>query len=114
MLAHGDHKGKLHDFYDHLCKVLEFDYICGKKVVLFQCEWCNTGNTGRNRTIRFDTYCTSIDVKSLWYKSDPFIIPSQAKQVFYLNDTKLGEPWNVVQRVQHRGVFDVPNASDGE
>ncbi|KAL7211943.1 hypothetical protein ACSBR2_014744 [Camellia fascicularis] len=41
-------------------------------------------------------------------------ILSQAKQVFYLNDTKLGEPWNVIQRVQHKGVFDVPDASDGE
>ncbi|XP_028109189.1 uncharacterized protein LOC114307934 [Camellia sinensis] len=114
VLTQGDHEGKLHDFYGHLSKVLEFDYICDKKVVLFQCEWYNTGNTGRNRIIRFDTYCTSIDVTSRWYQSDPFILPSQAKQVFYLNDTKLGEPWNVVQRVQHRGVFDVPDTSDGE
>ncbi|XP_028112585.1 uncharacterized protein LOC114310693 [Camellia sinensis] len=109
-----EYSGRLHDFYGHLCKVLEFDYICGKKVVLFQCEWYNTGNTGRNRTIQFDTYCISIDVTSRWYQSDPFILPSQAKQVFYLNDTKLGEPWNVVQRVQHRCVFDVPDTSDGE
>ena len=26
----------------------------------------------------------------------------------------MGEPWNVVQMVEHRGVFDVPEASDGE
>ena len=114
VLTQRDREGKLYDFYGYLCKVLEFDYICDKKVVLFQCQWYNTGNFGRNRTIRFDTYCTSIDVKSRWYQSDSFILPSQAKQVFYLNDTKLGEPWNVVQRVQHRGVFDVPEASDGE
>ena len=33
VLTHGDHEGKLHDFYGHLCMVLEFDYICGKNVV---------------------------------------------------------------------------------
>ncbi|KAL7224530.1 hypothetical protein ACSBR1_025902 [Camellia fascicularis] len=42
VLTQGDHEGKLHDFYAHLCKVLELDYICDKKVVLFQCEWYNT------------------------------------------------------------------------
>ncbi|GMP61281.1 hypothetical protein CsSME_00045919 [Camellia sinensis var. sinensis] len=104
----------MHEFYGHLCNIWEFEYMCQNKVVLFQCEWYNTGNTGRSRTVRADTYCTSIDVTSRWYQSDPFILPSQAKLVFYLNDTKWGQPWQVVQRVQHRGVFDVPEVGDGE
>ncbi|KAF7139945.1 hypothetical protein RHSIM_Rhsim06G0120600 [Rhododendron simsii] len=84
------------------------------RLLLFQCEWYNTGNIGRNGTIRTDKYCTSINVKSRWCQSDPFILPSQAKQVFYLNDTKWGEPWQVVQLVKQRGVFDVPKVGDGE
>ena len=32
---------------------------------------------------------------------------SQERQVFYLHDIKLGEPWKIVQCIQHRGVFDV-------
>ncbi|GFZ03435.1 hypothetical protein Acr_16g0000590 [Actinidia rufa] len=114
VLAEGDHEGKMHNFYGHLINVWEFEYICQKKVILFQCEWYNTGNTGRNCTIRTDKYCTSIDVKSRWYQSDPFILPSHAKQVFYLKDTKWGERWQVVQLVQQRGVFDVPEVRDGE
>jgi hypothetical protein len=51
---------------------------------------------------------------SRWSQNDPFILPSQAKQVFYLLDTKSGEPWQVVQWVQHRGVFDVSEVGDGE
>ncbi|GFS37291.1 hypothetical protein Acr_00g0051180 [Actinidia rufa] len=88
--------------------------MCQNKVILLQCEWYNTGNTGRNCTIRTDKYCTSINVKSQWYQSDPFILPSHAKQVFYLNDKKWGEPWQVVQLVQQRGVFDVSEVRDGE
>ncbi|KAF7149942.1 hypothetical protein RHSIM_Rhsim02G0156400 [Rhododendron simsii] len=104
VLAHGDHEGKMYNCYGHLIKVWEFEYMCENTVILFQCEWYNTGNIGRNGTIQTDKYCTSINVKSQWCQSDPFILPSQAKQVFYLKDTKWGE----------RGVFDLPEVGDGE
>ncbi|XP_028107689.1 uncharacterized protein LOC114306623 [Camellia sinensis] len=66
VLIEGDYKGEMHEFYGHLCNIWKFEYMCQNKVVLFQCKWYNTGNTGRSRTI------------------------------------------------QHRGVFDVPEVSDGE
>ena len=89
--------------------------MCQYKVVLFQCEWYNTGNkTSRRRMIRIETHCTSINVQSRWYQNDPFILPSQAKQVFYLYDTKWGEPWHFVQCVQYGRVFDVPKVGDAE
>ncbi|XP_075675136.1 uncharacterized protein LOC142644396 [Castanea sativa] len=110
----GDHEGEMHDFYGHVCKIWELEYVVRHKVVLFQCEWYNTGTNGRRRTIRTDAHCTSIDVTSRWYENDPFILPSQARQVFYLQDTKLGELWKIVQSIQHRGVFDVPEVGGGE
>lgn len=64
--------------------------------------------------IRADAHYMSIDVTSQWYQNDPFILASQAKRVFYLQDTKLGEPWQVVQCVKYRGVFDVLKVRDGE
>ena len=36
------------------------------------------------------------------------------RQVFYLQDTKLGEPWKIVQSIQHKGVFDVLEVGGGE
>ncbi|KAF7126992.1 hypothetical protein RHSIM_Rhsim11G0003200 [Rhododendron simsii] len=61
VLAHGDREGKMHNYYGHLIKVWEFEYM-----------------------------------------------------FFYLNDTKWGEPWQVVQLVKQRGVFDLPKVGDGE
>ena len=87
-----DYEGEMHDFYGHVCKIWEFEYMFCHKVVLFQCEWYNTGTNGRRRMIRTNVRCTSIDVSSRWYENDHFILPSQARQVFYLQDTKLGEP----------------------
>jgi hypothetical protein len=50
--------------------------MCHNKVVLFQCEWYNIGNTGKRKTIQTEKHCTSIDVSSRWYQNDPFILPS--------------------------------------
>ena len=80
----GDHKGEMHNFCGHVCKIWELKYVFRHKVVLFQSEWYNTGTNGQRRTIRIYAHCTSIDVPSQWYQNDPFILLSQAKQVFYL------------------------------
>lgn len=110
LVVEGHHKGRLTNFYGHLCKVWELTYLFGHRVILFQCEWFNTEG---NKTFRADTHCTSIDVRSRWYKNDPFVLPSQVQQVFYVNDTlDKRSNWKVVQRFQHRGIWDVPEKED--
>ena len=84
------------------------------KVVLFQCEWYDTSTNVRRRMIKTNVQYTSIDVTSQWNENAPFILLSQVRQVFYLQNTKLGEPWKIVQSIQHRGVFDVLEVGGGE
>ncbi|KAL6328778.1 hypothetical protein AAG906_003795 [Vitis piasezkii] len=50
--------------------------------------------------------CINVDNK--WYEEDPYVLASQAQQIFYVNDPKLGSSWKVVQKVLHRHIFDVP------
>ncbi|KAL6576307.1 hypothetical protein OROHE_000088 [Orobanche hederae] len=38
---------------------------------------------------------------------DPFVLPVHVQQVFYVNDTKLGNNLQVVQRVKHRHLWDL-------
>ena len=64
------HEDTMHDFYSHVCKIWELEYMFHHKVVLFQCEWYNTGTNDRRRMIRTDAHCTSIDVTSRWYQND--------------------------------------------
>nr|GMC90811.1 uncharacterized protein LOC109183385 [Ipomoea batatas] len=56
--------------------------------------------------IQHDGIFTSIKVSSFWYKNDPYVLASQTKHVFYLNDPKLGLNWRVVQQFQHRHIYD--------
>ena len=59
-----------------------------------------------------DGYFRSINVERYWYKNDPYILATQAAQVFYLNDTKLGKGWKVVQKFEHRHLYDVTETED--
>ncbi|KAH7846709.1 hypothetical protein Vadar_017271 [Vaccinium darrowii] len=101
----GGHEGQTIDYCGRLIKVWEMTYMFGHRVVLFQCEWFNSGS---DRTFRVDTHCTSIDVRSRWYIDDPFVFASQVQQVYYIADTKLGDNWKVVERIQRRGIWNVP------
>ena len=42
----GDHEGEMHDLYGHVCKIWKLEYMFRYKVVLFQCEWYNSGTNG--------------------------------------------------------------------
>lgn len=61
-----------------------------------------------------EPHLTTVDVKSRWYKDDSFVLPSQVQQVFYVPDTKLGINWRVIEKFQHRGIWDVLEIDDIE
>jgi hypothetical protein len=54
-----------------------------------------------------DGYFKSINIQGRWYKNDPYIMATDAAQIFLLEDTKFGPNWRVVQEFGHRHIFDV-------
>lgn len=104
VVVEGDHNEERIDFFGYLTNIFGLSYINGSEVVLFKCEWYNTGHKSK---INIEAHVTSIYVRDRWYEEDPFVLPNQVNQVFYVNDTKLGPNWKVVERVKHRGVWDV-------
>ncbi|KAL6575606.1 hypothetical protein OROHE_000983 [Orobanche hederae] len=105
IVVEGTHKNQPMEYFGFLKRVIELSYIGSYKVVLFECEWFDTGS---KKTMQVDKYFTSVDVSSRWYKNDPFVLPIQVQQVFYINDTKLGKNWQIVERVRHRHLWDLP------
>lgn len=49
-----------------------------------------------------------MNTSNTWYKNDPFILACEASEVFYLNDTKFGGSWKVVQNLTPRNIYEVP------
>jgi hypothetical protein len=109
VMTEGSHNGKDIDFYGVLKEVIELEYNSNlqvrRTVVLFRCDWFN--QEGKTRVPRDDRHFKAINVQSLWYKTDPFILATQSKKIFYLQDTSLGKDWRVVQKFEHRNIYDV-------
>jgi hypothetical protein len=109
------HNNNIIDFYGDLQEVIELLYnsnlqVC-RTVVTFRCNWYN--QEGRGKGLQDDGHFKSINVQSLWYKTDPFILSSQAKKIFYIQDTSLGKDWRVVQKFEHRNIYDVAEKDEG-
>ncbi|XP_060672399.1 uncharacterized protein LOC125422155 [Ziziphus jujuba] len=75
-----------------------------------RCAWFDTNVKKKKMITEFQI--TSINVTSYWYKNDPFVLASQAKQVFYVDDYKMGQHWKVVRKVHHRHLWDFPDRLD--
>lgn len=106
----GDHDDENLIYYGVLIEILELSFLLDRKVFLFRCKWYNSSL--RSRTIYVDNNLTSINTSTDWYANEPFILSSQAQQVFYLLDMKRGSSWRFVQKVNHRSVYDIPETSE--
>ncbi|XP_060668913.1 uncharacterized protein LOC107433057 [Ziziphus jujuba] len=106
----GDHDGESCDFYGVIEDILVLDYRSKHSVVLFRCAWFDTNVKKKKMITEFQI--TSINVTSYWYRNDPFVLASQAKQVFYVDDYKMGQHWKVVRKVHHCHLWDFPDRLD--
>ncbi|XP_062112678.1 uncharacterized protein LOC133823844 [Humulus lupulus] len=98
------------NFYGTLEEVVILSFTGAYSVALFRCKWFNT-NPRMKKTV-IENNVTSINVNGEWYKDEPYILATQAKQVFYLDDLLRGRDWKVVEDVNHRQIWDIKDNSD--
>ncbi|CAM8932792.1 unnamed protein product [Rhodiola kirilowii] len=91
-------------YYGIIQNIIELRYANGMPVVIFDCTWFNTDPNDRGSTKR-DYGLLSVDISSTWFEDWPYCLATTARQVFYLDDLKAGEPWKVVNVVSHRGTY---------
>ncbi|XP_062094208.1 uncharacterized protein LOC133800269 [Humulus lupulus] len=102
----GDHDNINILYYGVLIEILQLSFVLDRKVFLFRCKWYNSNPKGRSIVV--DHNLTSINTSTDWYSNEPFILATQAQQVFYLLDMKRGSNWRIVQKVNHRSIYDIP------
>ncbi|CAH9095946.1 unnamed protein product, partial [Cuscuta epithymum] len=97
-------------FYGQLEDIYELSYGGNNSVVLFKCKWYNTSLDRRGKRKGTKEYKNkmSICIKDFWYENEPFILASQAEQVFYVEDLYNGPQWRVVEHFGHRHIWDLP------
>ncbi|GJT49357.1 hypothetical protein Tco_0975514 [Tanacetum coccineum] len=83
-------------------QILEFSYL-SFKTVLFRVKWFDTSNKGRIQNFVIRNNITQIKANGEAFKNDQYILTTQVKQCFYLEDMArrpLG--WKVVEHVSHK------------
>lgn len=114
VMVKGEHADKETYFYGIITDIVEVEYsFTQNRVVVFKCDWWDLRN---NSGIKVDkqSNITSINMSKTWYSDQPFILASQAEQVFYLQDMKLGGNWHVVELVSPRSSYDVPEKHEDD
>ncbi|GJV45045.1 hypothetical protein Tco_1429581 [Tanacetum coccineum] len=92
-------------YYGQLQEILEFKYLLFK-VALFRVKWFDTSNKGRKvNKLVLRNNMTQIDCSREAFKDDQYILVTQVKQVFYLED-KTKPHWKVVEHVNHKKFSD--------
>ncbi|GKC32749.1 RNA-directed DNA polymerase, eukaryota [Tanacetum coccineum] len=89
-------------YYGQLEQILEFSYM-SFKTVLFRVKWFDTSNKGRVKHLVIRNNITQILANGESFKNDQYILATQVKQCFYLEDMArrpLG--WKVVEHVNHK------------
>ncbi|GKB83416.1 zinc finger, CCHC-type containing protein, partial [Tanacetum coccineum] len=103
-------------YYGQLQEILEFKYLLFK-VVLFRVKWFDTSNQEcKVKKLVLRNNMTQIDCRGEAFKNDQYILVTQVKQVFYLED-KAKPHWKVVEHVNHKkfsngGVIMVEDDAD--
>ncbi|GJV27723.1 putative reverse transcriptase domain, ribonuclease H-like domain, aspartic peptidase domain protein [Tanacetum coccineum] len=92
-------------YYGQLQEIIEFKYLLFK-VALFRVKWFDTSNKGRKvNKLVLRNNMTQIDCSREAFKDDQYILVTQVKQVFYLED-KTKPHWKVVEHVNHKKFSD--------
>jgi hypothetical protein len=93
-----------------LRKIIFLDFPGEKEVMLFQCVWFDVpaASTSKSRGYNKDQYgVIDIDITQFRYSDEPYILSTQAEQVFYAGDAEKPN-WCSVLRVQPRNLFAMP------
>lgn len=106
-----DTRPKLGDvnYYGRLTDIIELNYYGRFKVVLFRCDWVDVT---QGRGIRKDSLgFTLVNFSRLRHTGDhlndePFVFPSQAEQVIFIQDPKDHE-WFIPRQIIPRDAFDL-------
>ena len=83
-------------FYGVIQEMWELNYIT-LKILMFKCNWVDSASGVRTDDLGFKL----VDLKRIGYKSDSFILASQAKQVFFIEDPS-DTRWHVVLHPPNR------------
>ncbi|XP_071726811.1 uncharacterized protein [Rutidosis leptorrhynchoides] len=105
------------NYYGKLTNIIELEYCRGYKVVLFRCDWVDIRPSKGLKKDKYGFPLVNFSRPLIHtgekLTDDPYIISSQAKQVFYIDDMKdIG--WSHVIMTKPRDTYDMGTNLNGD
>ncbi|XP_070681794.1 uncharacterized protein [Malus domestica] len=95
------------NYYGVLTDVFEIKYHIERIMVLFKCNWFDGISRNTGHGVKTDRYgFRLVNFNKISSPSDPFILTSQALQVFYVQDL-IDIEWHVAIKTRPRDFFDM-------
>jgi hypothetical protein len=114
VLVKGDGTTANMTWYGVIRKIISLEFPTQKEVVLFQCDWYDVPaiTTSRSRGYNRDKYgIIDIDTSRFRYSNEPYILATQAEQVFFVK--LVNKPgWSSVVGMKPRNLFAMPEAEN--
>jgi hypothetical protein len=104
------------DWYGVIKKIISLQFTGEKEAMIFQCDWFDVPAPTKNKGKGYnkDQYgIIDIDTIRLRYLDDPYILATQAEQVFYVKHAKKLN-WCSVVRIKPRNLFSMPDSASVE
>lgn len=95
-------KADIVSYYGVIEEIILLDYHMFY-IPLFKCRWANKGN-GVKEEDGFTL--VNLHINQSAFRQDPYIMPSQAKQIFYSREDD-SSPWYVVMKAPPRGYHEL-------
>ena len=93
-------------FYGIIIEIWEFDYIMFR-IPVFKCNWVDDKSGIKVYEFEF----ALVDFTMMAHKSNSFILVSQAKKVFYVQD-QLDPRWSIVLSTLQKDFFNIEDPDD--
>ena len=97
-------------YYGRVLEIVEFSYANHGSLVLFKCEWIKPPGIRVEESGITEINFNHV-IKGNELASEPFILASQAKQVYYLQDP-IDIDWHAVVYPTTRDFYDMEPATD--
>ena len=98
------------NYYGKLTNIIELEYFKGYKVVLFHCDWVDIRPSKGLKNDKYGfplvNFSRPLVHTGKKVEDDPYIISSQAKQAFYIEDLK-DVGWSHVIMTKPRDTYDM-------
>ena len=106
LLVTGDENTGNLDYFGVLIDIIQLNYRGGNNVILFKVDWWDVYHKSGYKIDKFGF--PMVNVTRKLKTNEPYVLASQAKQVYYVRDIKESD-WQVIVKTKPRDLYDIPD-----